>query len=748
MLKDYQREFIQFAIDNKVLTFGSFILKSGRQSPYFFNAGLFNNGLALERLGSYYASALLDSGLEYDVLFGPAYKGRRPERLLTASTPDLSAGIPLVAALAIALSAEHKINAPYSFNRKEAKDHGEGGTIVGTALGAVLSLTPDDVITAGTAIREAVTIINNAGKNASLNGVLIALDRQEKGKDTDLSAIQQVERDYGIRVVSIVTLGDVLAWLEEKNAGSNDNQAGNYQKPYYDQRSAGPSKHDSSSQHSTRYSQGTGVDSRSNSFRGGAAASTYYKDHRSAQPETYRPFNAFGMKRGPDGERYNPLQGNDARHTAKRVPSKPSVASIQKAKVSRFCVYSDMSQYEIGSQVGEGTYGQVFKAQNKKTGGYVALKKLYLKEDDKGKEKNRDGFPITSIREIEILRSLNHENVVKLQAIISHSTSPEHLDMYMDFEYMNHDLTGILNNAATLYSLPHIKCLARQLFKGLEYLHSKNIIHRDIKGANLLLNNQGYLKITDFGLARRLHIDRDSGEPLEGFEYTNRVVTLWYRSPELLFGSTSYGFEVDIWSAGCIIMEFYTKFAIFQGRTEIEQLELIFKLCGSPTEENWPEAKLLPWHGLLRFPFSERILVKEFTNSSYGLTAEFVDLLDGMLSLNPALRPSARDALNHSYFKVEPLPCEPKEYATLPSHPARLPKIEMDWHEYEGKLRRKNKLPVPQAPPPPSSVTEFSSQTRAPPTLGAEASNPRTAASQLRESQNYQLDTKLVCRRL
>jgi CTD kinase subunit alpha len=127
----------------------------------------------------------------------------------------------------------------------------------------------------------------------------------------------------------------------------------------------------------------------------------------------------------------------------------------------------------------------------------------------------------------------------------------------MVFEYMDHDLTGILNNSVVVYGQEHIKCLARQLFEGLFYLHQRQIIHRDvkgifdlIKGANLLLNNDGYLKIADFGLARRIHIDRDSGEPLADFEYTNRVVTLWYRSPELLLGSTSYGFEVDLWSAG------------------------------------------------------------------------------------------------------------------------------------------------------------------------------------------------------
>ncbi|KAI9017081.1 phosphoribosyltransferase-like protein [Gaertneriomyces semiglobifer] len=194
-MKQYQREFIEFAIKNKVLTFGSFTLKSGRTSPYFFNAGLFNTGNALATLGTFYAAALKDSQLPYDVLFGPAYKG-----------------IPLVSSLAIALATKYDAEAPYSFNRKEKKDHGEGGSIVGSALKGKIVVV-DDVITAGTAIRESFAIIK--GEGASLSGVLIALDRQEKGTGTDLSAIQQVEKEYGVPVVSIVTLGDVLEYLQE-----------------------------------------------------------------------------------------------------------------------------------------------------------------------------------------------------------------------------------------------------------------------------------------------------------------------------------------------------------------------------------------------------------------------------------------------------------------------------------------------------------------------------------------------------
>ncbi|KAI8910907.1 orotate phosphoribosyltransferase [Gorgonomyces haynaldii] len=193
-MKSYQKEFIEFVIENKVLTFGKFTLKSGRVSPYFFNAGLFSTGQAISKLGEYYAAALNDSNLEYDVLFGPAYKG-----------------IPLVTSLVVSLYKNHQINAPFSFNRKEKKDHGEGGTIVGTPLKGKIVVV-DDVITAGTAIRESVDIIQS--NHAQLSGVLIALDRKEKGINTDLSAIQQVEQEYNVKVVSIVDLGHVLEYLQ------------------------------------------------------------------------------------------------------------------------------------------------------------------------------------------------------------------------------------------------------------------------------------------------------------------------------------------------------------------------------------------------------------------------------------------------------------------------------------------------------------------------------------------------------
>lgn len=194
-MKAFQKEFIEFALSRQVLKFGSFTLKSGRTSPYFFNAGLFNSGADLAKLGRFYAAALEDSGLEFDVLFGPAYKG-----------------IPIATTTAVALFDQYGKDVPYCFNRKEAKTHGEGGNLVGSALQGRVMLV-DDVITAGTAIRESMQLIEQQG--AALTGVLIALDRQERGQG-ELSAIQEVERDFNTKVVSIISLKDLIAYLNDK----------------------------------------------------------------------------------------------------------------------------------------------------------------------------------------------------------------------------------------------------------------------------------------------------------------------------------------------------------------------------------------------------------------------------------------------------------------------------------------------------------------------------------------------------
>ena len=199
-MKQFTKEFLDLSIELGILKFGEFKLKSGRLSPYFFNAGLFNTGAALAKLGRYYAQALVDSGVEFDMLYGPAYKG-----------------ITLAAATAIALADEHGINVPYAYNRKEAKDHGEGGVIVGAEISGK-ALIIDDVISAGTSVRESVELIKQNGGEVA--GVLIALDRQEKG-ESDLSAVQEVERNLDVQVVSIAKLAQLVDYLGEADFGED-----------------------------------------------------------------------------------------------------------------------------------------------------------------------------------------------------------------------------------------------------------------------------------------------------------------------------------------------------------------------------------------------------------------------------------------------------------------------------------------------------------------------------------------------
>lgn len=210
-MKDYQKQFIELALQYEVLRFGEFKLKSGRNSPYFFNAGLFNSGRALAEMGRCYAQAIVDSGIEYDMLFGPAYKG-----------------IPLVAVTAMALQIDHGLDLPYAFNRKEAKDHGEGGSMVGAPLqGRVLIL--DDVITAGTAIREAIAMIK--ASQATPVAVMIALDRQEKGQG-ERSAVQELQQDEGLQVLNIIGMDNLIQYLSEQGEQAMLDAMQNYRADY------------------------------------------------------------------------------------------------------------------------------------------------------------------------------------------------------------------------------------------------------------------------------------------------------------------------------------------------------------------------------------------------------------------------------------------------------------------------------------------------------------------------------------
>lgn len=326
--------------------------------------------------------------------------------------------------------------------------------------------------------------------------------------------------------------------------------------------------------------------------------------------------------------------------------------------------------YEQVAQVGEGTYGQVFKAKADKTGVIVALKKIRM-------ESEKDGFPITAMREIKILQGLRHENVVRLHEMLLSKNS-----IYMVFEYLEHDLNGILSQPSARFTPAHLKSLAKQLLAGLAYLHRHSILHRDLKGSNLLLHRDGTLKLADFGLARRY-----TKRIKSNVDYTNRVVTLWYRPPELLFGETCYNDAIDVWGAGCIFLELFTRKPVFQGYDEIHQVQVLFELLGPIQKQDWPEADALPWYDLVR-PLQDEAqdnaTPKVFQHSrlytmlASQMPADALEVASALLSYNPARRIPASDALEMDYFaKNLPRPQKPRDI---------LEKVEGEWHELESRI--------------------------------------------------------------
>lgn len=294
------------------------------------------------------------------------------------------------------------------------------------------------------------------------------------------------------------------------------------------------------------------------------------------------------------------------------------------------------------SVVGSGTYGKVFKAIHVYTRSLAALKKIRM-------DGEKDGFPVTAVREIKLLQSLKHENVVSLQEVMV-----EHNDCFMVFEYLSHDLTGLLNHPTFKLEHAHKKHLGKQLFEGLNYLHRRGVLHRDIKAANILVSSSGQLKLADFGLAR---FYSKRGKP----DYTNRVITIWYRSPELLLGETQYGPAVDIWSAACVMIEIFTRHAIFPGDGgEINQLDKIYNVLGTPVRFDWPGLVDMAWFELLR-P-TERKPNTFMEKYQERLTPAAFELLAAMFSYDPSKRPTATEVLAHTYFESEePAPREALE---------------------------------------------------------------------------------------
>ncbi|XP_049378587.1 probable serine/threonine-protein kinase At1g09600 [Solanum stenotomum] len=311
--------------------------------------------------------------------------------------------------------------------------------------------------------------------------------------------------------------------------------------------------------------------------------------------------------------------------------------------------------FEKLNKIGQGTYSSVYKARDLKTNKIVAMKKVRFV--------NMDPESVRFMaKEISILRKLDHPNVMKLEALVTSRISGS---LYLVFEYMEHDLAGLAAAPRVKFTEAQIKCYMQQLLRGLEHCHSRGVLHRDIKGSNLLIDDNGVLKIGDFGLATTF-------EPNQTQPLTSRVVTLWYRAPELLLGTTEYGVAIDMWSAGCILAELSAGKPIMPGRTEVEQMHKIFKLCGSPSEEYWKKSKLphatsfKPQH-----PYKRCVTdtFKDFPPSALAL----VDIL---LSIEPERRGTAYSALNSEFFSTKPLPCDP---SSLPKYPPS--------KEYDAKIR-------------------------------------------------------------
>lgn len=295
-------------------------------------------------------------------------------------------------------------------------------------------------------------------------------------------------------------------------------------------------------------------------------------------------------------------------------------------------------------QIGQGTYSSVYRARYVETGKLIALKKVRF--NNMKPESVR-----FMAREIAILRKLDHPNIMKLEGIIA---SPLSTNIYLVFEYMEHDLSGLISNPAIKFSSAQIKCYMWQLLCGLEHCHAHGLIHRDIKTSNILVNNEGVLKIADFGLANFV-------TPKNEQQLTNRVVTLWYRPPEIFLGSTSYKETVDLWSVGCVFAEMFAGRPLLKGRNEVEQLHKIFKFCGTPSDEYWQISKL-PLATMFKPQHPYESTLREWC-SEFPPTA--INLLETLLSVEEHKRGTASSALDSEYFNTRPYACDP---SSLPKY--------------------------------------------------------------------------------
>lgn len=354
-------------------------------------------------------------------------------------------------------------------------------------------------------------------------------------------------------------------------------------------------------------------------------------------------------------------------HDSRDTPE-PAVPPQRTVNMLQGC--RSVDEFERLNKIDEGTYGVVYRAKDKKTGEIVALKKVKM-------EKEREGFPLTSLREINILLSFHNPSIVDVKEVVVGSNLDS---IFMVMEYMEHDLKGLMEAMKQPFSQSEVKCLMLQLLEGVKYLHDNWVLHRDLKTSNLLLNNRGELKICDFGLARQY------GSPLK--PYTHLVVTLWYRAPELLLGSKQYSTAIDMWSLGCIMAELLSKEPLFNGKTEVDQLDKIFRTLGTPNETIWPGFSKLPGVKVNFVKHQYNLLRRKFPATSFTgspvLSDAGFDLLNKLLTYDPEKRITAEDALRHEWFCEVPLP-KSKEF--MPTFPAQ--------HAQDRRLRRIMKSPDP-----------------------------------------------------
>jgi serine/threonine protein kinase len=348
----------------------------------------------------------------------------------------------------------------------------------------------------------------------------------------------------------------------------------------------------------------------------------------------------------------------EQRFSAKKTTPSSEHATKRRAfgiQIRKPVILRDVNVFRKSKQVGQGTYGSVFMGADKDTGEVVALKRINTEQEE-------NGFPITAIREVKILKALHHENIVKLREIVTSKEQNEiPKSVFMVFEYHEYDLTGILETGDIRLTQDHIKSWSHQLLTGVHYMHVNKIIHRDLKASNLLINRYGQLRIADWGLARSWN------ESMK--QLTNGVVTLWYRPIELLLGCKNYDTKIDMWSVGCIIAEMFRRCGLLKGHNEASQLNLIFNALGHPSEEDWPRIhESCPlWKNYEPKPgerlpnkLRQALKIKNQHPNSW-MTDNAIHLIENLLTFNPQNRWCALDAVTSAYFFEQPTLKEPKD---------------------------------------------------------------------------------------